>query len=338
METRQPADATLLNRQSQLLRTTLLILIAYGVLIGSLNLTLFSAGLIGIFNLSTAALAAANLWFYRKTGRLAPASWMTVAILAGMLCVFIALSNGANYSLLWVTILPPIAFFLLGSRWGAWVTAAFFAGILFYVGHYYPGFQPEPFTLATLFNFLEVMTALWLLYRYSERSREEAYERLQKISQTDALTGLWNRARLDEELLQSLGLARRNGSSTALLMIDLDHFKAINDRHGHLVGDQVLVQVAKLLRSSVRQSDCLGRWGGEEFVVLCPDTGREGAIRVAEKIRRVIEETEFTKGLRLSVSIGVATAASAASPAALLEQADENLYIAKAGGRNQVSA
>lgn len=308
------------------------------MVIGTLNLTLFSAPLIAVFDLAAAALAAANLWFYRKTALLQPASWMTVAILIGILSVFIVLANGANYSLLWVTILPPIAFFLLGSRWGARVTAVFFAGVLVYIGRHYRDFQPAPFTLATLFNFLEVMTALWLLYRFSERSREEAYARLQNASRTDPLTGLWNRARLDEELLQLLAMTARNCRPTALLIIDLDHFKPINDRYGHLVGDQVLMQTAELLRNNVRQSDRPGRWGGEEFVVLCPDTDRNGAISVAEKIRAAFEKAVFARGVTLTVSIGIAATTTPISPTTLLEQADQHLYTAKARGRNQVSA
>jgi two-component system cell cycle response regulator len=139
--------------------------------------------------------------------------------------------------------------------------------------------------------------------------------------------------------------ALRNDSSVALLMIDLDHFKRVNDTHGHLVGDAVLRDVAELLISGVRGSDFVGRFGGEEFLVVLPDTDDDGAAAFAERIRERIDGHAFGgrdggPSLQMTASIGVAT-----FPAALIEsvedlfaRADAALYRAKADGRNRVRA
>jgi two-component system, cell cycle response regulator len=139
--------------------------------------------------------------------------------------------------------------------------------------------------------------------------------------------------------------ALRNDSSVALLMIDLDHFKRVNDTHGHLVGDAVLRDVADLLLSGVRGSDFVGRFGGEEFLVVLPDTDDDGAASFAERIRERVDAHDFpgrdgAPPLRMTASIGVAT-----FPAALIEsvedlfaRADAALYRAKADGRNRVRA
>lgn len=331
-----PPDVTLQARQARLLRVTLWVMCLYGALLGTLNLTLFDDPLIASFDFGLTLLAGATLFLSHRNGRLQLASWLTVGLLIAVLSAFIAVSSGGNYALLWVTVLPPLAFFLLGSRHGAWVTALFFAAVLVYIWLRLPHFQPRPFGIATLLNFAEVMTALWLLYRYSEKTREEAWARLRHLSHTDPLTGLWNRARLDEALAQSLALGRRSGQATAMLLIDLDHFKVINDSRGHLAGDGVLTQLATRLRDTVRGTDYLGRWGGEEFVVVCPDTPREGALQLAEKLREVVAASPFQPDIPLTISIGVAVTDGHLTAAELLAQADARLYRAKAEGRNRV--
>ncbi|WP_158508762.1 GGDEF domain-containing response regulator [Gemmatirosa kalamazoonensis] len=169
--------------------------------------------------------------------------------------------------------------------------------------------------------------------------------RLAQLATTDPLTALLNRRALTERLTREMERALRNDSSVALLLIDLDHFKRVNDTHGHLVGDAVLRDVAELLISGVRGSDFVGRFGGEEFLVVLPDTDDDGAAAFAERIRERVEAHSFAgrdgaPPLHMTASIGVAT-----FPAALIEsvedlfaRADAALYRAKAEGRNRVRA
>jgi diguanylate cyclase (GGDEF)-like protein len=153
---------------------------------------------------------------------------------------------------------------------------------------------------------------------------------------TDPLTGLPNRRALEEALRRMLAQAERAGGSLAALALDLDHFKAINDGHGHDQGDAVLAAVGAALGASVRASDLVARYGGEEFIVLAPDADADGAVAIAEKLRRAIAALELRSG-RVTASIGVAVFPGHALDAeSLLRAADRALYLAKERGRDRV--
>jgi len=163
---------------------------------------------------------------------------------------------------------------------------------------------------------------------------------LAALSVTDALTGLSNRKRLDELLSEQFALFRRSGRPLTVLMIDIDHFKRLNDTHGHLAGDRVLAHVASLLRRSVRVVDHVARYGGEEFVALLVDASAEGALETAERIRASVEAAELSVDgtpLRVTVSVGVTQSRDEdRGPHDAVARADEALYAAKRGGRNRV--
>lgn len=173
------------------------------------------------------------------------------------------------------------------------------------------------------------------------------HERLKHIGLTDPLTGVNNRRYLERRLLEEIGRARRYGNTLSCLYIDIDHFKRINDTIGHQAGDEVLRDVAVRIKAELRLSDALGRFGGEEFVVLLIDTDLRDALAVAERIRAGIAEHPLRLGagdkLGVTVSIGVATLDSPARDERietiaqkLLAHADRALYQAKSGGRNKV--
>ncbi len=163
----------------------------------------------------------------------------------------------------------------------------------------------------------------------------------ERLSQTDDLTKLHNARYMRQFLLNEIRRARRYGSSVAALFLDLDDFKKVNDRHGHLVGSHVLMEVAAVILLSVRDTDAVARYGGDEFVVVLPDTGTELAGAVAERIRGKISKYEFTGGKRLQLSLtasfGVATfPLHASSPQQLIACADTAMYEAKAANKNCV--
>jgi diguanylate cyclase (GGDEF)-like protein len=156
---------------------------------------------------------------------------------------------------------------------------------------------------------------------------------------TDSLTGLYTRPFFEQTCLRQQALLRRMESPYSLLLIDLDHFKSVNDQYGHLVGDEVLHSCGQLIASTIRSADTAGRWGGEEFVVFQPGTSLEGALRHAERLRAAIEKLEVRhqgKNVAPSASIGVAQARAGESLRALFERADQALYEAKNAGRNRV--
>ncbi|HRH90018.1 MAG TPA: GGDEF domain-containing protein, partial [Rubrivivax sp.] len=166
--------------------------------------------------------------------------------------------------------------------------------------------------------------------------------RLQQLARRDALTGLLNRRAMHVLLDQQAGQRRRAADTFSVLMIDIDHFKEVNDRHGHEAGDQALVHIARRMMQALREQDRLGRFGGEEFVVLLPASDLGRALAEAEALRRHVREQPLQLGalsLPLSISIGVAEWGGVAEdPSRLLARADAALYRAKSLGRDRVEA
>jgi len=153
---------------------------------------------------------------------------------------------------------------------------------------------------------------------------------------TDELTKLPNRRALAQRFLQETQRARRHHNPVAFLMIDIDHFKLVNDTYGHLNGDAVLAELAQILLNSGRESDIAARYGGEEFGLILQETDEPGARTLAERIRAKVASATFTGGLKLTISIGVAATDEPALFTQLIDRADQALYAAKQGGRNQV--
>jgi diguanylate cyclase (GGDEF)-like protein len=174
-----------------------------------------------------------------------------------------------------------------------------------------------------------------------ERQLAEMNDRLRHISQTDALTELDNRRYVEERLAEMWGHAQRFSEPLACVMCDLDKFKPVNDTYGHQAGDQVLKQYAQILRHEAREIDRVGRYGGEEFILLLPGTSAEAAAVFAERVREATEAHEFTfpgGTIHCTMSCGVAAWPHAAVDSAdgLVKAADDALYVAKERGRNRV--
>jgi diguanylate cyclase (GGDEF)-like protein len=162
---------------------------------------------------------------------------------------------------------------------------------------------------------------------------------LEKLARTDALTGLPNRMATNETLVAEFARFKRSQLSYAVLMIDIDFFKRVNDKHGHPVGDAVLQHVARIVRQSIRESDFAGRLGGEEFLVILPMTAVPSAVQVAEKIRTELERTPPPQAGTITISVGVGPVfPTDLSSDDAVQRADQQLYRAKANGRNRVAS
>jgi diguanylate cyclase (GGDEF)-like protein len=182
--------------------------------------------------------------------------------------------------------------------------------------------------------------------RSANREKEELLGRLQqqaseleRQSREDGLTGLYNRRYLDSRLDFEVKRAERYNRQIALAMADVDRFKGVNDQHSHMVGDDVLRTIANILRTQCRSIDIIARYGGEEFLLCFPETTKENALAVCEKIRKQVEEYDWAKlqpGLTVTLSVGVAAGPPSYDVDALIAAADEKLYEAKRGGRNRV--
>lgn len=167
--------------------------------------------------------------------------------------------------------------------------------------------------------------------------KERADARLRLMAMKDRLTGIWNRVRLEEAAQQEIARLERYGHPVSLIMMDLDHFKRINDQFGHGMGDQVLKEFCAVVQRCIRTTDVLGRWGGEEFVLLLPNNGFFNSAQLAERIRAAIEQHEFPGELRVTASLGLAVCQSTDTWNSWLERADQALYQAKSTGRNRVA-
>ena len=166
--------------------------------------------------------------------------------------------------------------------------------------------------------------------------------RLEELATTDGLTGLLNKRALQEAAQQKLRSAHRFNRQLAVMIVDLDHFKRVNDVYGHDVGDLVIKGLSRVLQRAKRTTDVVGRFGGEEFVVVCEETDAPGAALLAERVRAEMEETQFYTelgSLTVTCSIGIATRTDTGSEwDPLFKAADEALYASKRTGRNRVTA
>jgi diguanylate cyclase (GGDEF)-like protein/PAS domain S-box-containing protein len=178
--------------------------------------------------------------------------------------------------------------------------------------------------------------------RQAEQERETliaelhvANEKLEKLSVTDSLTGLSNRGHITKRIKEEIRKAERYKSTFSIIIVDLDRFKNINDTYGHLVGDLALQTVARVLRENIRDIDAVGRYGGEEFLVLLPNTDIDSGFQIAERIRKNIESMTWTDNVTITISGGIAEY-NGESEEDLFRKADELLYRAKQGGRNRI--
>jgi two-component system cell cycle response regulator len=164
---------------------------------------------------------------------------------------------------------------------------------------------------------------------------EESKRELEKMAVTDGLTDIFNHKHVHKLLEDHVEAAKERQHSLSVIMLDIDHFKWVNDAYGHQTGDKVLVKIAAVIKASTRKNDILGRYGGEEFLIILPETDKEQAGKVAEQLRSQIEGLSFTNGLKVTVSGGIAEL-DGESAMNLVSRADSLLYEAKRNGRNRI--
>jgi diguanylate cyclase (GGDEF)-like protein len=161
-------------------------------------------------------------------------------------------------------------------------------------------------------------------------------DQIKRLSEQDYLTGLNNRRKIHEIVENEIFRSKRYDSGFTVILLDIDDFKATNDTFGHNVGDQLLVDISGVILRTIRESDNVGRWGGEEFLVFCPVTELQGAVSLAEKLRVNIEATEFADAGHKTASFGVASVKPGDTVKSLISRADKALYAAKTSGKNKV--
>jgi len=192
------------------------------------------------------------------------------------------------------------------------------------------------YQIAGMMSLLVLMFIGWILYQY--RKLHKSHQSIENLSNRDSLTALFNRRYIEQCIMKQKDTNTEKGGSFSLILMDIDHFKTINDSHGHDIGDQVLVEVAHILAEASLQNSIVSRWGGEEFLLYCPNTVQSQAKQLAEHIRMAIMSHDFGNGIQITSSFGVAEYSTENSTdiVQLIRMVDKVLYKAKHSGRNRV--
>jgi diguanylate cyclase (GGDEF)-like protein len=282
------------------------------------------------------------LWGHKQRFAAVARIFLAVWFLANLSALCFLVNN--EFRSIWFFVQITVAYTILGTSAGT--SMAILTLLTLIVANRY---LPAPFSsnamVTMLFSlcasstFLHFYTKRFIAF---QRRLTEANALLRDMSCHDPLTGIWNARAFNETSEQVIREALRYGTPFSALFIDLDHFKLVNDTHGHEAGDMVLKEVAACLAKNSRESDLLGRVGGEEFLMLLPRTDLAGAVLLAEKLRHGIETLRLSFGetrIPVTVSIGVArNQPDHKSIADIKRQADQAMYLAKQGGRNRVTA
>lgn len=286
------------------------------------------------------------VWAYRafrdRRNRLAIMLIRTeVLVHAALGTVLVGWDSGFHYFLL---MFIPALFATMRQR-SAWTLAVCLWG--YYVGLYVlmwfieplQPISPNALLSVNIFNFTTVFLMFAYLTMYYVVTVTRAHRRLARMATTDPLTGLFNRRHMVDLTEKLLAREQRQQGKLTLMLMDLDHFKDINDQYGHELGDRVLQRVALLLRDQAREQDFVGRWGGEEFLAVLPETDPEQALVAAERIRAAVQALEWTDlkpGLQVTLCAGISQLNDRDSFSSAIARADRALYRGKAHGRNRV--
>ncbi len=311
--------------------------VALFVVLNAWVLALFNVGSLILYGvcLSLIRRARVGLALGLATAEVIVHAWLAVG--------FIGWESGFHYYLF---VLAPIAFF--NPNWRTDIKVLLVTLLcLFYLAldffsHWIGVVIPvNPATLGVI-NSGNIVFSFgffaYFAYFYSE-AVTEAEQRLEVLATTDPLTGLYNRRRIMQIAEYEISRCKRSGRSFALILADVDHFKQLNDRYGHDCGDFVLKVVAEQLRTSLRDQDSVARWGGEEFLLILPETGIEGAERVADKVRSLIASREIEyqdQDIAITITLGIAQFQEGDDLATCLVRADMALIEGKNAGRNRV--
>jgi diguanylate cyclase len=329
--------------QTYLINNILLILIPVFTFLIFLNLFVHKLYIIAIVDVFAILIALFLLFYFHKTNNVKRTSIYSVALYTSLLLAYILISGPSDYAFAWILVFPPVSYFLLGRNAGRLATIASLLLVILGISILSPPWTSGELSFIALVNLLFATICITILISFSELSRAKAYdfiklknEELMRLSHTDALTGISNRLKLDEVMFKELARIRRGTPQFSVIMGDLDLFKRFNDSFGHLVGDQILVEIASAIVPICRLTDTVGRWGGEEFLIVCPETTCEGAMVLAEKIRKAVESLPLHRYGSVTISLGVTASKTDDDITTLVQRADKALYLAKSAGRNQV--
>ncbi|SHM19638.1 GGDEF domain-containing protein [Phytopseudomonas punonensis] len=322
----------------RMFKTLLWVTMCFGVLFSIFNATRGLWLLVGIEVIYT-TLALYMLVVVERTRHLKALTIVYLIPFLGVMMATLANPNTSVGIFAWIQTIPIILYLLLGLRLGLIGSLIFVSlGLYLYTQHYTEKNPSD--SIGFLLDIGMATLAITIFSHTYEHTRAENEKRLIELIRTDYLTGLANRSKLTEIFCRERAHAQRNQSPLALVYLDIDHFKQINDRFGHETGDQALCHFASVLSQRLRETDLLCRLGGEEFAALLPNTSAAQATRIAEQLREQLESNPMdVQGmpLHMTLSAGVASLGRDGERLdQLMSAADKRTYAAKRAGRNQV--
>lgn len=237
-------------------------------------------------------------------------------------------------------LIPNIMIMIMYPKWKAIIGTAFFYSVLKFTTYLFDydstsTIETVVLILGSFVNGAILFTVGYLRLRYNK-----VLKQMQKLIIVDSLTGLYNRRYFDLYMEKTIPFSQNTKSPLTLIMLDIDHFKMVNDKYGHLCGDEALKYISNIIRMSVRNSDAYVRFGGEEFVIILPHTNLDFGKKIAERIRQAVERSDFSynnEHIHITISLGVSLY-NGEKVQGFIDKADKALYIAKENGRNQVVA
>lgn len=296
-----------------------------------------------------------NLFYMHKSGNAEVSITIGILMAAGFFFWLLVYGGVGQTAFVWYYTFPLYSVFVLGTSRGTFMAVLLIiaAGCYFLLDSYFPDMAQYDLDFKVRFipSYLIVVLFAYLSDNFRSKTQKkltdsyatmeqkvldrtaelrEKNKELQLVSSTDALTGLKNRMKLDEILSYEINMAERYADRQfCIMLMDLDHFKNINDKYGHVAGDEVLVKFAEVLKTNTRASDTLGRWGGEEFLIICPSVDIDNIYNLAEKLRVKISKEAFPLVNTLTVSIGITCYHKGDNINSIVKRADKALYKAK---------
>ena len=299
------------------------------VMIAPFSIIQFIAGdwASGVIIMSLVLVCLSIAWQIHDSGRVSRHN-LLLAVAIGNIVVLVMIFRLHLQTLLWAYPLLAINYYFAGPRMGS-VFSAISLSLIFFNAHGWAGPALYPRIIGSLLT----TTLLALVFSISIVRQQRA---LAELISSDPLTGASNRREMHAELARALHAHGRYGIPSTLILIDIDHFKQVNDQHGHSIGDKVLVELVLLIQKRLRKSDRLFRFGGEEFLLLLPDTGLDAATTLAAELTQLVRETPLGGLQGVTISSGVACNTGSANPDEWFKRGDKALYQAKQAGRDRI--
>lgn len=308
----------------------------------------FSFALINIFLtnkylVSVIDIIAFSVFFFsykdlQKNKNIYKASIIGSVLLILFMIIFIYLNHNVGFGLIWTIFISVFTISLFGSKTGLKISLFFYAIVLPMLLYGVYNWNDDTWNLMSFLRFTFASLVLVFVVYMTENSFEKISNKLKKLTNTDSLTNLYNRRKIDEIIANNFHDHQKYKTKLCIAIFDIDNFKNINDEFGHAVGDEVLIDFAKILKENSRQTDFLGRWGGEEFILIMKSTELKDAVQYLNKLKTMISSHNFNIINHVTCSIGVCQADELKdSINKLFICADKALYNAKINGKNLVS-